>query len=72
MGEVYRARDTRLDRSVAIKIVPDQTLKQRFDREAKIISSLNHPNICAFDGGKPGSKPVRDTRTHVAPRQSLQ
>ena len=39
MGEVYLARDTRLDRSVAIKIVPDQTLKQRFDREAKIISS---------------------------------
>jgi eukaryotic-like serine/threonine-protein kinase len=48
MGEVYRARDTRLDRSVAIKIVPDQSLKQRFDREAKIISSLNHPNICAL------------------------
>src|SRR5437868_5815574 len=48
MGEVYRALDTRLDRSVAIKIVPDQSLKQRFDREAKIISSLNHPNICAL------------------------
>src|SRR3982075_4160763 len=48
MGEVYRARDTRLDRSVAIKIVTDQSLKQRFDREAKTISSLNHPNICAL------------------------
>src|ERR1700694_978620 len=48
MGEVYRARDTRLDRSVAIKIVTDQSLKQRFDREAKTISSLNHPNICSL------------------------
>jgi eukaryotic-like serine/threonine-protein kinase len=48
MGEVYRARDTRLDRSVAIKIVTDESLKQRFDREAKTISSLNHPNICAL------------------------
>ena len=51
MGEVYRARDTRLDRSVAIKILPphfsdDATRRQRFDREAKVISSLNHPNIC--------------------------
>jgi Tol biopolymer transport system component/predicted Ser/Thr protein kinase len=48
MGEVYRARDTRLDRSVAIKIVTDESLKQRFDREAKTISSLNHPNICSL------------------------
>src|SRR6202171_982684 len=48
MGEVYKARDTRLDRSVAIKIVTDQSLKQRFDREAKTISSLNHPNICSL------------------------
>ncbi|HYA96481.1 MAG TPA: serine/threonine-protein kinase, partial [Methylomirabilota bacterium] len=51
MGEVYRARDTRLDRSVAIKILPTQCSadpgrKQRFEREAKAISSLNHPNIC--------------------------
>jgi len=51
MGEVYRARDTRLDRSVAIKILPphfsdDATRRQRFEREAKVISSLNHPNIC--------------------------
>src|SRR5438270_2887492 len=48
MGEVYKARDTRLDRSVAIKIVPDQSLRERFEREAKVISSLNHPNICAL------------------------
>ncbi len=53
MGEVYRARDTRLDRSVAIKILPahlssDPTRKQRFEREAKTISSLNHPHICVL------------------------
>src|ERR1700682_3272325 len=53
MGEVYRARDTRLERSVAIKILPpllsdDPTLRQRFEREAKAISSLNHPNICVL------------------------
>jgi eukaryotic-like serine/threonine-protein kinase len=58
MGEVYRARDTRLDRTVAIKILasnltdkPDA--KVRFDREAKAISSLNHPNICTlYDVGQ--------------------
>ena len=53
MGEVYRARDTRLDRTVAIKILPaqfssDPVRKQRFEREAKTISSLNHPNICVL------------------------
>jgi len=53
MGEVYRARDTRLERSVAIKILPEQlckdpTRKQRFEREAKTISSLNHPHICTL------------------------
>ena len=53
MGEVYRARDTRLDRTVAIKILPahfssDPARKQRFDREAKAISGLNHPNICTL------------------------
>src|ERR1700736_760217 len=53
MGEVYRARDTRLDRTVAIKILPvqlssDPVRKQRFDREAKTISSLNHPHICVL------------------------
>src|SRR5437879_2931877 len=51
MGEVYRARDTRLDRIVAVKILPshlsdNSTLRQRFEREAKAISSLNHPHIC--------------------------
>jgi serine/threonine protein kinase len=53
MGEVYRARDTRLDRTVAIKILPqhlssDPLRKQRFEREAKVISSLNHPHICTL------------------------
>jgi Tol biopolymer transport system component/predicted Ser/Thr protein kinase len=53
MGEVYRARDTRLERTVAVKILPlhlssDATLRQRFDQEAKAISSLNHAHICAL------------------------
>jgi serine/threonine protein kinase len=53
MGDVYRARDTRLERTVAIKILPQQfssdpVRKQRFEREAKIISSLNHPHICVL------------------------
>jgi Tol biopolymer transport system component len=53
MGEVYRARDTRLDRTVAIKILPaqfsaDPVRKQRFEREAKTISCLNHPHICVL------------------------
>jgi eukaryotic-like serine/threonine-protein kinase len=53
MGEVYRARDTRLDRTVAIKILSahlsdNPELRQRFEREAKSISSLNHPHICTL------------------------
>jgi serine/threonine protein kinase len=58
MGEVYCARDTRLDRTVAIKILPahlsdNREAKQRFDHEARAISSLNHPNICAlYDVGQ--------------------
>jgi eukaryotic-like serine/threonine-protein kinase len=51
MGEVYRARDTRLDRTVAVKILPahlssNPEAQQRFDREARAISSLSHPNVC--------------------------
>ena len=51
MGEVYRARDTRLDRTVAIKVLPEHLsatadVKSRFEREARAISSLNHPHIC--------------------------
>ncbi len=53
MGEVYRARDTRLERTVAVKILPahlssDPIRRQRFEREAKTISSLNHPHICVL------------------------
>jgi len=53
MGEVYRARDSRLDRAVAIKILPshlseNSEARQRFDREARTISSVNHPNICTL------------------------
>lgn len=58
MGEVWRARDTRLDRDVAIKILPDEfahdaQLQLRFEREARAISQLNHPYICTlYDVGK--------------------
>ena len=53
MGEVYRARDTRLGREVAVKVLPSHLsdnaeLKQRFEREAKAISALSHPHICAL------------------------
>jgi eukaryotic-like serine/threonine-protein kinase len=57
MGEVYKARDTRLDRIVAIKVLPPHLadrveLRDRFDREAKAIASLNHAHICTlFDTG---------------------
>jgi hypothetical protein len=61
MGEVYRARDTRLGRDVAIKVLPEHLsenaeVRARFEREAKSVSSLNHPNICTlFDVGREGS-----------------
>jgi eukaryotic-like serine/threonine-protein kinase len=53
MGEVYRARDTRLDRDVAVKLLPPQLasnpqFRARFEREAKSVSALNHPHICAI------------------------
>ena len=61
MGDVYRARDTRLDRTVAIKVLPPEVAYEperliRFEREAKLLASVNHPNICTifeidnFDG----------------------
>ena len=60
MGEVYRARDTRLDRTVAIKVLASRLslspeAQQRFDREARTISKLSHPNVCAlYDVGREG------------------
>ena len=55
MGEVYKARDTKLDRDVALKILPDAFVNDperlaRFQREAKVLASLNHPNIAAIYG----------------------
>ena len=55
MGEVYKARDTRLDRRVAIKILPDVFTRDperlaRFEREARMLAALNHPNIGAIYG----------------------
>jgi eukaryotic-like serine/threonine-protein kinase len=60
MGEVYRARDTRLERTVAVKVLPSHMsaspeTRQRFEREAKTISQLSHPHICAlYDVGREG------------------
>jgi Tol biopolymer transport system component len=60
MGEVYRARDTRLGRDVAVKVLPQHLsanpeVRTRFEREAKTVSSLNHPNICTLhDVGRDG------------------
>jgi serine/threonine protein kinase len=58
MGQIYRARDVRLDRTVAIKLLPEEfsgraDRRQRFHHEARLISALNHPHICAlFDVGE--------------------
>jgi eukaryotic-like serine/threonine-protein kinase len=58
MGEVYRARDTRLDRTVAIKVLPpdltsDPAARQRFEREARAVAALSHPHFCPlFDVGQ--------------------
>src|SRR5262245_26591854 len=62
MGEVYRARDTRLQRDVAVKVLPQafqtEAARERFQREARAASALNHPNICAVhDVGEAASHP---------------
>jgi serine/threonine protein kinase len=59
MGEVYRARDTRLQRDVAVKILPeafaaDSDRRSRFEREARVLASLNHPNIATIHGFEDG------------------
>src|SRR5262245_46645240 len=61
MGEVYKARDTRLDRTVAVKILRtheahDPRARERFEREARAVAALNHPHICAlYDVGRAGN-----------------
>src|SRR5512137_199105 len=62
MGEVYRARDPRLNRYVAIKVLPQafatDAARERFQREARASSALNHPNICAvYDVGEAAGHP---------------
>ena len=58
MGEVYKATDTRLNRTVAVKVLPphftaNPEMRQRFDREAQVIAGLNHPHICTlYDVGR--------------------
>ena len=59
MGEIYRARDTRLERDVAIKVLPeafaaDPDRLRRFEHEARAIAALNHPNICQLHDIGPG------------------
>ena len=79
MGEVYKARDTRLDRTVAIKVLPehvaaDPDLKQRFERETKTISSLNHPHICTLHdiGSQDGIDFLAATPDHPRLSKSVQ
>jgi eukaryotic-like serine/threonine-protein kinase len=75
MGEVYQARDTRLDRVVAVKVITgggtaDPALRTRFEREARAISSLNHPNICVLhDIGRerPALAPTGETSASGPP-----
>jgi eukaryotic-like serine/threonine-protein kinase len=78
MGEVYRARDTRLDRSVAVKILSatlsSPEARQRFEREARTISQLSHPHICAlFDVGEaPAPRAARSPESPASSAQPLQ
>ena len=65
MGEVYKARDTRLDRTVAVKVLPEEIAKRedlraRFEREARAVASLNHPNICSLFASEIASLEARD------------
>ena len=72
MAEVYRARDTRLDRTVAIKVLhpsfaSNPQRRERFEREARAISSLNHPHICAlYDVGEARTRTIGAEMTRFA------
>src|SRR5579864_1564415 len=75
MGEVYRARDTKLDRDVAIKVLPaalaqDPERLARFEREAKVLASLNHPNIAQIYGFEESSG-VRALVMELVPGETL-
>ena len=79
MGEVYRARDPRLDRDVAIKILPeafasDAERVARFEREARVLASLNHPNIAHVHGLEPpaGPRARHGARRGRGPRAATQ
>src|SRR5260221_9004474 len=72
MGEVYKARDTRLDRTVAIKILPeafaaDPLFRERFDREARAISQLTHPHICTLHDIGDAPDPNVSATSHQPP-----
>jgi len=60
MGEVYKARDTRLDRVVAIK-VSQEAFSERFEREARAVAALNHPNICQLYDVGPNYRRFRNS-----------
>src|ERR1700678_3142930 len=76
MGEVYRAKDTHLDREVAIKALPEAVARDperlaRFEREAKVLASLNHPNIATIHGVEE-SNGIRALVMELVPGKSFQ